>query len=46
MPTMTSPALMPSLLMTSERLMRAVTVESTITVRTRSPTSAVSPPKV
>ena len=30
--------------MTSERFMRQVTVESTIMVRTRSPTSAVSPP--
>mmetsp|Transcript_28990 Transcript_28990/g.73217 ORF Transcript_28990/g.73217 Transcript_28990/m.73217 type:complete len:215 (+) Transcript_28990:1874-2518(+) len=30
--------------MTSERRIRVVTVESTITVRTRSPTSAVSPP--
>jgi len=29
---------------TSDRFMRQVTVESTIIVRTRSPTSAVSPP--
>ena len=33
-----------ALLITSERFMRQVTVESTIIVRTRSPTSAVSPP--
>mmetsp|Transcript_1915 Transcript_1915/g.4337 ORF Transcript_1915/g.4337 Transcript_1915/m.4337 type:complete len:358 (-) Transcript_1915:34-1107(-) len=44
MPTTTSPTRMVSLLMTSERFMRDVTVESTMTVRTRSPTSAVSPP--
>ena len=43
-PTMTSPAAMLRLSMTSLRLMRHVTVESTITVRTKSPTSAVSPP--
>ena len=43
-PTTTSPARMPSLLITSLLRMRAVTVESTMTVRTRSPTSAVSPP--
>ena len=33
-----------SLLITSDRFMRTVTVESTIMVLTRSPTSAVSPP--
>ena len=33
-----------ALLMRSARFMRQVTVESTIIVRTRSPTSAVSPP--
>ncbi len=41
---MTSPALMLALSITSSRFNLAVTVESTIMVRTRSPTSAVSPP--
>mmetsp|Transcript_12960 Transcript_12960/g.33219 ORF Transcript_12960/g.33219 Transcript_12960/m.33219 type:complete len:203 (+) Transcript_12960:410-1018(+) len=43
-PTTTSPARMRSLLSTSLRRMRAVTVLSTTTVRTKSPISAVSPP--
>mmetsp|Transcript_6947 Transcript_6947/g.19748 ORF Transcript_6947/g.19748 Transcript_6947/m.19748 type:complete len:227 (-) Transcript_6947:111-791(-) len=43
-PTTTSPARICELSITSERKSRAVTVESTITVLTRSPTSAVSPP--
>ena len=41
---MTSPGRMFALSMTSLRFMRQVTVESTMMVRTRSPTSAVSPP--
>ena len=43
-PTMTLPALMLALSITRLRRMRAVTVLSTMMVRTRSPTSAVSPP--
>ena len=41
---MTSPGRILALLMTSVRFMRHVTVESTMMVRTKSPTSAVSPP--
>ncbi|CAI8159463.1 MAG: Uncharacterised protein [Polaribacter sp. SA4-10] len=40
----TSPAFIFALSITSERFSLAVTVESTIIVRTKSPTSAVSPP--
>ena len=42
--TTTSPAAMLPLSTTSLRAMRATTVESTMIVRTKSPTSAVSPP--
>ena len=43
-PTITSPGRILALLITSLRFMRQVTVLSTMMVRTRSPTSAVSPP--
>ena len=43
-PTMTFPSQILALSITSDFLILAITVESTIIVLTRSPTSAVSPP--